>query len=120
VLDRVPAGILPVRVLSHLFRRLFLTMVAAAHVEGRLGFFGTLERLANPRPFAAFVKRQRRTEWVVYAKAPFAGPKAVLSYLSRYTHRIAISIRRLIRADAGGVTFTYKDYRVGGRAASRP
>jgi hypothetical protein len=103
-----PGFFLPVRVLSRLFRRLFLTMLAAAHAEGRLGFFGTLERLANPRPFAAFLKRQRRTEWVVYAKAPFAGPKAVLAYLARYTHRIAISNRRLIRADAGGVTFTYK------------
>ena len=105
---------LPVRVLSRLFRRLFLTMLAAAHAEGRLGFFGTLERLANPRAFADFVKRQRRTEWVVYAKAPFAGPKAVLAYLARYTHRIAISNRRLIHADAGGVSFTYKDYRVEG------
>ena len=64
--------------------------------------------------FAAFVKRQRRAEWVVYTKAPFAGPKAVLTYLARYTHRVAISNRRLIRVDADGVTFTYKDYRVDG------
>ena len=77
-------------------------------------FFGALETLAVPRAFAAFVKRQRRAEWVTYAKAPFAGPKAVLAYLARYTHRIAISNRRLIRADADGVTFTYKDYRVEG------
>jgi Putative transposase/Transposase zinc-binding domain len=109
-----PRFFLSVRVLSRLFRRLFLTMLATAHAEGRLGFFGTLEKLANPRAFAAFVKRQRRVEWVVYAKAPFAGPKAVLAYLARYTHRIAISNRRLIHADAGGVTFTYKDYRVEG------
>jgi hypothetical protein len=109
-----PGFFLPVRVLSRLFRRLFLTMLATAHAEGRLGFFGTLEKLANPRPFAAFVRRQRRIEWVVFAKAPFAGPKAVLAYLSRYTHRIAISNRRLIRADAGGVTFTVKNYRVEG------
>jgi hypothetical protein len=109
-----PGFFLPVRVLSRLFRRLFLTMLAAAHAEGRLGFFGALETLAVPRAFSAFLKRQRRIEWVVYAKAPFAGPKAVLAYLARYTHRIAISNRRLIRADAGGVTFSYKDYRVDG------
>jgi hypothetical protein len=105
---------LPVRVLSRLFRRLFLTMLAAAHAEGRLGFFGAIAGLAGTRAFAAFAKRQRRTEWVVYAKAPFAGPKAVLAYLARYTHRIAISNRRLIRADATGVTFTCKDYRIEG------
>jgi Putative transposase/Transposase zinc-binding domain len=109
-----PGFFLPVRVLSRLFRRLFLTMLATAHAEGRLAFFGTLETLAVPRAFAAFVKRQRRVEWVTYAKAPFAGPKQVLAYLALYTHRIAISNRRLIRADADGVTFTYKDYRVDG------
>jgi hypothetical protein len=101
-------------VLSRLFRRLFLTMLAAAHAEGRLGFFGAITGLASPRAFAVFAKRQRRTEWVVYAKAPFAGPKMVLAYLARYTHRIALSNRRLIHADAGGVTFTCKDYRVDG------
>jgi hypothetical protein len=89
---------LPVRVLSRLFRRLFLRLLAAAHAERWLAFFGALERLAVPRAFAAFVKRQRRPEWVVYAKAPFAGPKAVVAYLARYTHRIAISNRKLIRA----------------------
>jgi hypothetical protein len=109
-----PGFFLPVRVLSRLFRRLFLQMLAAAHAEGRLAFFGALGTLAVPRAFAAFVKRQRRVEWVVYAKAPFAGPKPVLAYLSRYTHRIAISNRRLIRADATGVTFTVKNYRVEG------
>jgi hypothetical protein len=109
-----PDFFLPVRVLSRLFRRLFLTMLATAHAEGRLSFFGAQETLAVPRAFAAFVKRQRRPEWVVYAKAPFAGPKQVLAYLARYTHRIAISNRRLIRADEDGVTFTYKDYRVEG------
>jgi putative transposase/transposase-like zinc-binding protein len=109
-----PGFFLPVRVLSRLFRRLFLTMLATAHVEGRLAFFGALEALAVPRAFAAFVKRQRRVEWVTYAKAPFAGPKQVLAYLALYTHRIAISNRRLIRSDADGVTFTYKDYRVEG------
>ena len=109
-----PGFFLPVRVLSRLFRRLFLGMLAAAHAEDRLVFFGALETLAVPRAFAAFVKRQRRIDWVTYAKAPFAGPKQVLAYLARYTHRIAISNRRLIRADADGVTFTYKDYRVDG------
>jgi hypothetical protein len=109
-----PRFFLPVRVLSRLFRRLFLGLLVAAHAEGRLQFFGTLKGLAGKRAFAAFVKRQRRAEWVTYAKAPFAGPKAVLAYLSRYTHRVAISNRRLIRADRGGVTFTYKDYRVDG------
>jgi Putative transposase/Periplasmic binding protein domain len=113
-----PAFFLPVRVLSRLFRRLFLGMLAAAHAEGRLAFFGALETRAIPRAFAAFLKRQRRVEWVTYAKAPFAGPKQVLAYLARYTHRIAISNRRLIRADADGVTF--KDYRVDGPGASRP
>jgi len=105
---------LPVRVLSRLFRRLFLTRLIAAHAEERLNFYGMLEKLANERAFAAFVKRQRRTDWITYAKAPFAGPKSVLAYLSRYTHRIAISNRRLIKADRSGVTFKYKDYRVDG------
>jgi len=109
-----PGFFLPVRVLSRLFRRLFLGMLATAHAEGRLAFFGAQETLAASRAFAAFVKWQRRVEWVTYAKAPFAGPKQVLTYLARYTHRIALSNRRLIRADADGVTFTYKDYRIDG------
>jgi hypothetical protein len=109
-----PGFFLPVRVLSRLFRRLFLTMLTAAHAEGRLSFFGAIAGLASTRAFAAFLKRQRRIEWVIYGKAPFAGPEAVLAYLARYTHRIAISNRRLIRADATGVTFTYKDYRIDG------
>jgi len=109
-----PGFFLPVRVLSRLFRRLFLGLLTAAHAKGRLGFFGKLGRLANQRTFAAFIRRQRRLEWVTYAKVPFAGPKAVLAYLARYTHRVAISNRRLIRADADGVTFTYKDYRIDG------
>jgi hypothetical protein len=107
---------LPVPVLSPLFRRLFLTMLAAAHTEGRLHFHGGLERLASPHAFSAFVKRHRRSKWVTYAKAPLAGPKSVLEYLSRYTHRVAISNRRLIKADANGVTFKYKDYRANGQA----
>jgi hypothetical protein len=109
-----PGFFLPVRVLSRLFRRLFLGLLTAAHATGQLGFFGKLGRLAYQRTFAAFIKRQRRLEWVTYAKAPFDGSKAVLAYLARYTHRVAISNRRLIRADADGVTFTYKDYRVDG------
>ena len=109
-----PAFFLSVRVLSRLFRRLFLTMLAAAHAEGRLAFFRDREGLTQARAFAAFLKQQRKAEWVVFAKAPFAGPKAVLAYLSRYTHRVAISNSRLIKADADGVTFTYKDYRTEG------
>jgi len=109
-----PGFFLPVRVLSRLFRRLFLTMLAAAHAEGRLAFFGALQALAVPRAFATFVKRQRRVEWVTYAKAPFAGPKQVLAYLARYTHRIALSNQRLIRADVASVTFTVKNDRVEG------
>jgi len=109
-----PAFFLSVRVLSRLFRRLFLGALAAAHAEGRLAFFGDREELTETRAFAAFLKRQRRAEWVVYAKAPFGGPEAVLAYLARYTHRVAISNRRLIKADADGVTFTCKDYRVDG------
>jgi hypothetical protein len=107
---------LPVPVLSPLFCRLFLTKLVAAHAEGRLHFHGGLERLASPHAFSAFVKRQRRSKWVTYAKAPFAGPKSVLAYLSRYTHRVAISNHRLIKADADGVTFKYKDYRARGQA----
>jgi len=109
-----PSFFLSVRVLSRLFRRLFLGALAAAHGRGQLVFFGEQEGLAEVRAFAAFLKRQRRAEWVVYSKAPLAGPKAVLAYLARYTHRVAIANRRLIAANAEGVTFTYKDYRVDG------
>lgn len=103
---------LPVRVLSRLFRRLFLEKVAAAYKEGRLKFLGRHALLDNKPDFDRFLKSLRKTEWVVYAKAPFGGPEAVLAYLSRYTHRIAISNRRLIKADAKSVTFKYKDYRI--------
>ena len=105
---------LPVRVLSRLFRRLFLEKLAAAHVVGRLKFFGAHANLADPRAFAAFIAPLRRAEWVVYSKKPFGGPQAVLAYLARYTHRVAISNSRLIAADASGVTFKYKDYRIEG------
>jgi hypothetical protein len=105
-----PGFFLPVRVVSRLFRRPFLTKLAAAHAQGRLDFYGELKRLTNQRAFASFVKRPRRAEWVTYAKAPFAGPKAVLAYLSRYTHRIAISNRRLVALDDVHVAFTWRDY----------
>ncbi len=106
-----PAFLLPVRVLSRLFRRLFLEGFAALHAEGRLAFFGDLAPLAEPRAFRRYITPLRRRNWVVYAKPPFAGPKAVLAYLSRYTHRVAISGRRLLAIDATSVTFRVKDYR---------
>ena len=109
-----PNFFLPVRVLSRLFRRLFLEQLVAAHQAGRLQFFGHHAALADTTAFAAFLAPLRRSEWVVYSKKPFGGPQAVLAYLSRYTHRVAISNRRLIAADATGVTFKYKDYRIEG------
>jgi hypothetical protein len=105
---------LPVRVLSRLFRRRFLNDLVKLHRDGRLAFFGDHAGLADKAAFDAFLEPLRKSEWVVYAKEPFAGPKAVLAYLSRYTHRVAISNSRLIRADADSVTFRVKDYRVDG------
>jgi len=105
---------LPVRVLSRLFRRLFLDGLARLHRDGRLAFFGDHAGLADRATFDAFLAPLRNTEWVVYAKEPFAGPKAVLAYLARYTHRVAISNRRLIHIGADGITFRVKDYRVDG------
>jgi hypothetical protein len=102
---------LPVRVLSRLFRRLFLERLDAAYKQGRLILEGGLVKLASPVAFAAVLKPLKRINWFVYAKRPFAGPKAVLAYLSRYTHRVAISNTRLIAHDGRGVTFHYKDYR---------
>ena len=99
------------RVLSRLFRRLFLDRLAAAHGAGRLAFHGDLAPLADPAAFAAHLAPLRRSEWVVYAKRPFAGPEAVLAYLSRYTHRVAIANSRLLALDERGVTFRWKDYR---------
>ncbi len=110
-----PGFFLPVRVLSRLFRRLFLTGLAAAHAAGRLRFFDKLAGLAGPAAFAAHIAPLRKSEWVVYAKAPFAGPQAVLAYLSRYTHRVAIANSRLVAADADTVSFRWKDYRATGR-----
>jgi hypothetical protein len=109
-----PAFLLPVRVLGKLFRRLFLTRLIALHDAGRLAFFGNLAPLADHRAFQRHLSLVRKTRWVVYAKPPFAGPEAVLAYLSRYTHRVAISNRRLLAFDETGVTFRYKDYRRNG------
>ena len=111
-----PGFFLPVRVLSRLFRRLFLEGLEQAHGRGELQAFGDLAGLAEPGAFKAYLAAQRRREWVVYAKAPFAGPKQVLAYLARYTHRIAISNRRLVALDNDGqVSFRWKDYRASGR-----
>jgi hypothetical protein len=110
-----PGFFLPVRVLSRLFRRLFLKALSAAHAAGRLSFFGDDTHLAEAQSFAAFLTPLRKTEWVVYAKRPFGGPEAVLAYLSRYTHRIAIANSRLIAVDQQGVTFKWKDYRIESR-----
>jgi Putative transposase/Transposase zinc-binding domain len=109
-----PTFFLPVRVLSRMFRRLLLKMLTMVHKAGRLAFFGNHAALADKRAFAAFLAPLRKAEWVVYAKRPFGGPQAVLAYLSRYTHRVAISNRRLISADDAGVTFKWKDYRIEG------
>jgi hypothetical protein len=106
-----PAFLLPVRVLGKLFRRLFLTRLIALHGAGRLAFFGAMVQLADRRAFLRHVAPVRKKRWIVYAKPPFAGPEAVLAYLSRYTHRVAISNRRLIAFHEAGVTFRYKDYR---------
>lgn len=105
---------LSVRVLSSLYRRLILEGLAKLHHAGKLQFFGDHAELADKANFEAFLKPLRKIDWVVYAKEPFAGPNAVLAYLSRYTHRIAISNSRLIRVDAQGVTFKVKDYRING------
>jgi len=107
---------LPVRVLSRLFRRLFLDGLTDAHAAGRLAFFGDLASLADRTAFAERLAPLRRAEWVVYAKRPFAGPEAVLAYLARYTHRVAISSSRLVAMDDRGVSFRWKDYRQDGQA----
>jgi hypothetical protein len=114
-----PGFFLPVRVLSRLFRRLFLDKLAAAHDAGRLRFFNDLAYLEERDAFAAYLSPSRKVEWVVYAKRPFAGPQAVLAYLSRYTHRVAIANSRLIALDDKRVTFTWKDYRTKGRERAK-
>ena len=109
-----PAFLLPVRVLGALFRRLFMTRLIELHSAGKLAFFGKMAGLRDRRAFIHYLAPARRKRWVVYAKAPFAGPEAVLAYLSRYTHRVAISNSRLIAFDGNEVTFRYKDYRRAG------
>jgi len=107
-----PGFFLHVRVLSRLFRRLFIEGLLALHRAGELAFFGDLVGLSDPQAFAAHIAPLRKIEWVVYAKPPFGGPEAVLAYLSRYTHRVAISNSRLINVDADTVAFKWKDYRI--------
>ena len=106
-----PGFFLPVRVLSRLFRRRFLEELQRLHDGGKLKFFGEHAALAEAAAFKAWLAPLHRCEWVVYAKRPFAGPQAVLAYLSRYTHRVAISNCRLLAMDESGVTFRWKDYR---------
>ena len=108
--------LLPVLVLSSLFRRVMLEKLAAAHTDGTLAFHGSLSHLADARRFAAFLAPLRKKNWFVYAKEPFAGPEQVLKYLSRYTHRVAISNRRLINSDGRTITFGVKNYRADGPA----
>lgn len=110
-----PGFFLPVRVLSRLFRRLFLEALRAAFEAGQLQFFGDLVDLADPQAFARLLASASRRNWVVYAKPPFGGPEQVLAYLSRYTHRVAIANSRLIGSEDGKVTFRWRDYRHGRR-----
>jgi Putative transposase len=106
-----PGFFLPMRVLSLLFRRLFLEHLQNAFDSGRLRFFTTLENLRDRREFARYLESVSKSKWVVYAKRPFAGPEQVLDYVGRYTHRVAISNNRLLGIDGGQVSFRYKDYR---------
>jgi hypothetical protein len=115
-----PGFFLPVRVLSRLFRRLFLQKLVATHAADRLSFFGDHAHLADAQSFTNFLAPLHKAEWVVYSKRPFGGPEAVLAYLSRYTHRVAISNSRLIAFDQQGVTFRWKDYRIEGRDRYKP
>jgi hypothetical protein len=102
---------LPVRVLSRLFRRLFLEQLQAVFDAGQLHFFKTLEALQSPEAFARHLAPLRKVDWAVYAKRPFGGPEQVLQYLGRYTHRVAIANHRLIDCVEGKVRFHWKDYR---------
>ena len=106
---------LPVRVLSRLFRRKFLEMLERLRTSGKLFFSGSLAHLKVPRSWKKFVHRLRQTEWVVYSKRPFGGPAQVLKYLARYTHRVAISNRRILSVEGGNVRFRWKDYAHGGK-----
>jgi Putative transposase/Transposase zinc-binding domain len=109
-----PRFFLAVRVLSELFRGLFLHKLRAAYQAGELQFFGKHAQLVDPQAFAAYLRPLYDKKWVLYCKRPFGGPKEVLRYLARYTHRVAISNRRLIACDDKGVTFKWKDYRLEG------
>ena len=111
-----PNFLLPVFVLSKLFRRLMLEKLAVAHASNKLAFYGAQAHLADPAKFAKLLAPLKKKRWFVYAKEPFAGPKQVLAYLSRYTHRVAISNGRLLKADGRVVTFRVKNYRVDGDA----
>jgi len=110
-----PGFFLPVRILSQLFRRLFLDELRAAFEAGRLGFFGGLAELGAPVAFTRRIHELRQVEWVVYAKPPFGGPAQVLAYLGRYTHRVAIANSRLISMSDDHVRFTWRDYRHHGK-----
>jgi hypothetical protein len=110
-----PHYLFPVRALSRMFRGKYLDGLQQLQAQGRLEFHGQLAVLAPPVKFAALLRKAARSEWVVYAKRPFAGPQQVLAYLSRYTHRVALSPRRLLATDGQRVTFAYKDYADGGR-----
>ena len=114
-----PGFFLPVRVLSRLFRRRFLEGLGKAYDSGQLRFFGEYAELHNRQAFAEWLAPLKQCEWVVYAKRPFAGPSAALAYLSRYTHRVAISNQRLVDSNEDGVTFRYKDYRAKGRTRNK-
>jgi hypothetical protein len=107
---RKPSFLLPVEVLGCRFRNLFLRYLQEAFKEGRLGFHGEMAALARPAAFAALCYKTKKTKWVVHAKPPFGGPEQVLKYLARYTHRVAISNRRLLSMEDGRVSFEYKDY----------
>lgn len=113
-----PRFFLPVRVLSALYRGLFLHHLKQAYEKGKLQFHGELQLLARPEAFSRLLKQTRKKKWVVYAKRPFGGPQQVLDYLGRYTHRVAISNHRLLRLQDGRVTFSWRDYRDSG--ASKP
>jgi len=111
-----PGFFLPVRILSRLYRRLFLERLQAAFNTGDLSFFGSLASLVEPHAFAEHLKLVRRINWVVFAKRPFAGPQTVLDYLGRYTHRVAIANSRLLACEDGQVCFRWKDYRAGNKS----
>ena len=111
-----PNFFLPVFILSRLFRRLMLEKIASAHAAGKLTFYGAHAHLSDPAQFTTMLAPLKKKRWFVYAKEPFAGPKQVLAYLSRYTHRVAISNNRLLKCEGTSVTFRVKHYRVDGRA----